>query len=484
MRALGNIWLDRSGRLTLQEQLVLHFKELIQGGTLHAGEAVPSSRELAEQLQISRNTVVYAYDRLTSEGYFAPVSRSGVFVSSSISFSRPAKGSKRPIVRRVLKFQEPAAAPRLLGSPCPFRPCQPDVTLFPLLIWNRLRGRALREQGRNFLHYQSSCVPGFPQLRELLASYLRDSRGVRCDWRQIVITSGSQQALYILANLLLRAGDHVYMEDPGYLEARFVWQNAGARIYPGPLDEQGLKLPPRNRSPFALIYTTPSRQFPTGISLSLARRLALIDYAAKMKTWIVEDDYDSELAYRAAPLPSLQSLDQGGRVIYVGTFSKLLFPSLRLGYVVVPEDLLEDFIRLKHLIDDHLPLIDQATLASFLESGAFYSHIRRCRKAYAERQELFLQFFHSADLPIEFPYTDGGMNLTGLLPAGANDAEWTRRLRSAGFDVPALSSFAVGRSRPGLVFGFTAFNPAAIRGALERMLPLLGQNPRRERTSA
>jgi GntR family transcriptional regulator/MocR family aminotransferase len=475
MRTLEGLWLDRSSRVTLQDQLARQIKELIQRGTVSPGEALPSTRELAAEMKVSRNTAVYAYDRLLSEGYLESFSRSGVFVSSSISLSKHSKWPTRsrgtPGRARLPVLSAP------LAPPSPFRPCQPDVGLFPLLMWNRLRGRVLRNEGRNILHYQAPCVPGLPALRQNVATYLRDNRGVHCEWRQVVITSGSQQALFILARLLLQPRDEVYVEDPGYIEARQAWHHAGARVVPGPVDDQGLRLPQRHAGKFALIYTTPSRQFPTGVSLSLARRLALIDFAGTTKSWIIEDDYDSELRYSAPPLPSLQSLDHCGRVIYVGTFSKLLFPSLRLGYVVVPESLLDGFIEIKHLIDDHLPLIDQATLALFLESGAFYSHIRRCRKAYAERQSLFMRLFESSDLPFVFEHTDGGMNLTGFLPDGTDDEAWSTRLRTAGFDVPSLSHYAVKNTRPGLVFGFTAFKPDVIQSAFDRMRGVLKNTP-------
>jgi GntR family transcriptional regulator / MocR family aminotransferase len=472
MRALGGVWLDRDSRFTLQDQLVRQIKEYVQQGRLKPGEAIPSSRELANELRLSRNTVVYAYDRLESEGYLEARSRSGVYISSSILLSQH---SKWPVEHDGAEPRKIRSAPvqKALGLPSPFRPCQPDVNLFPLAIWNRFRGRVLRHRGRGLLHYQASCICGIPELRETLASYLRDSRGVRCDWRQVVITSGSQQALFILAKLLVRPGDRVYVEDPGYVEARQAWQSAGAKIGYGMVDEQGLSLPQRASRQFSLVYMTPSRQFPTGVSMSLPRRLAWIDFAARTRTWIIEDDYDSELRYHAPPLPSLQSLDRNDRVIYVGTSSKLLFPSLRLGYVVVPESLLDAFERLKHLIDDHLPLIDQAALAEFLESGAFFSHIRRCRKAYAERQELFLDLFHRSDLPLDFRYTDGGMNLTGFLPADTDDAKWSSTLSTARFDVPPISHYSVRQRAPGLVFGFTAFAPGVIRSSFESMRRVL-----------
>lgn len=470
MRNVAGIWIDRSARPTLQDQLARQIRERIRSGQLTPGDTLPSTRDLATELKVSRNTAVYAYERLISEGFLTSAPRAGVFVTPSITMPRRTPRQK-PAETRA---ERSLAAQPSLSAPRPFRPCQPDVGLFPLVTWNRMRGRALRREGRNILHYQASCTAGLPALRENVATYLRDNRGVQCDSHQVVITSGSQQALFLLAMLLLRPRDQIYVEDPGYVEARLAFRNVGARIVPGTIDEEGLTLPAADRGKMSIIYTTPSRQFPTGVSLSLPRRLALIDLAASTRSWIIEDDYDSELRYGAAPLPSLQSLDRSGVVIYTGTFSKVLFPSLRLGYLVVPEALVDRFIELKHLNDDHLPLLDQATLALFLESGSFYAHIRRCRRDYAARQALFLDLFARSDLPLTFEHSDGGMNVVGFLPEGCDDAEWSHRLAEAGFDVPALSSYAIEKTRPGLVFGFTAFSAETLRGEFKRMRPILG----------
>jgi len=493
MRTLADLSIDRSSRLTLQDQLARQIRDLIQSGALAPGEALPSTRDLAAELEVSRNTAIYAYDRLVSEGYLESSPRSGIQVSSEVALARHAR---RASARRESALLAPSPEDHPpLRPPRPFRPCQPDIGLFPLLTWNRLRSRVLRREGRNILHYQADCIAGLPALRENVATYLRDHRGVRCDWRQVVITSGSQQALFLLSLQLLGSRDQAYVENPGYVEARLACLNAGARVIAGPIDDQGLVPPAPAAGRIAMIYTTPSRQFPTGVSLSLPRRLALIDFAGRTKCWIVEDDYDSELRYGARPLPSLQSLDHSGRVIYAGTFSKLLFPSLRLGYVVVPEPLLDRFVELKHLNDDHLPLLDQATLALFLESGAFYSHVRRCRREYAARQQLFLDLFARTDLPLALGNADGGMNVVAFLPAGCDDGAWSRQLAEAGFDVPALSHYAIGPDGaanaappPGLVFGFTAFPAEQLRGAFQRMLPVLrravAESPQRAATPA
>ncbi|HXG58385.1 MAG TPA: PLP-dependent aminotransferase family protein [Thermoanaerobaculia bacterium] len=474
MRNVTGLWLDRSARPTLQDQLARQIRDRIRSGELAPGDMLPSTRDLAAELNISRNTAVYAYERLISEGFLQSEPRAGVFVTPSIAMPRrlPRRQSPETRAERSLAEQPSISAPR------PFRPCQPDVGLFPLVTWNRMRGRALRREGRNILHYQASCVAGVPKLRENVATYLRDHRGVQCDPHQVVITAGSQQALFLLAMLLLKPRDHAWVEDPGYAEARMVFRNQGARIVPGRVDEQGLTLPPEEHRKLSVLYTTPSRQFPTGVSLSLQRRLGLIDFATSTRAWIIEDDYDSELRYGAPPLPSLQSLDRSGCVIYTGTFSKVLFPSLRLGYVVMPDALVDRFIEIKHLIDDHLPLVDQATLALFLESGAFYSHIRRCRREYAARHALFLELFAKSGLPLTFAKSDGGMNVVGFLPDGADDSEWSRRLREGGFDVPALSSYAIEKTRPGLVFGFTAFSAETLRAEFRRMRPILEQAAR------
>jgi GntR family transcriptional regulator/MocR family aminotransferase len=477
MRTLSGLLIDRTARPTLQDQVARQIRERIRSGALAPGEPLPSTRDLATELKVSRNTAVYAYERLISEGYLQSSPRAGVFVTPSITLPRHLQ---RPKAVEAQPRRSPSAQ-ATLSAPRPFRPCQPDVGLFPLLTWNRMRGRVLRREERSILHYQASCVAGLPSLRENVATYLRDHRGVQCDSHQVVITSGSQQALFLLAMLLLKTRDRVYVEDPGYVEARQAWKNAGARIVPGRVDEQGLTLPESSVGKISLIYTTPSRQFPTGVSLSLARRLALIDLAARNRIWIVEDDYDSELRYGAAPLPSLQSIDGSRQVIYTGTFSKLLFPSLRLGYVVVPEELVDRFVELKHLADDHLPLLDQATLALFLESGAFYSHIRRCRREYAARHALFLDLFRRSDLPLTFEPSDGGMNVVAFLPDGSDDAAWSRRLREDGFDVPPLSQYAIEPTRPGLVLGFTAFPMETLRSSFHRLRPILQSLAREKR---
>lgn len=470
MKTLGTIALRREESASLHGQLAAQLRSRIQQGELSAGERLPSSRELAAALQISRNTAIAAYDNLVTEGYLEARDRSGIFVGREAQAFRLTTHAVSP----------PKTPPRALHStplagfraPAPFRPSQPDVRLFPMHIWNRQRARLLR-RGTGILNYQSVFSSGFDHLRQIVAGYLRDSRGVRCDWREVAITAGSQQALFLLAHLLVERGDRVYMEDPGYLGARLALKQAGARIVPLPVDAQGICLPRSESRPVSLIYVTPSRQFPMGYCMSLGRRLELLQAAVRMRTWIVEDDYDSEFRYGSPPLPSLQHLDEHRRVIYVGTFSKILFPSLRIGYVVLPPKLVDKFNRLKHVSEDHGPLIDQATLATFMESGAFYTHLRRCRRVYAERRQLLLEGARRLGLPFSFPNADGGMNLAALMPAEWED-DWLReQFRTTGLDVLPLSRYAISHEVSGLLLGFTAFDSRAITRGLEKLATIL-----------
>ena len=465
------LFLDRKSGISLQVQLASELKRLVQTGQLLSGNPLPSTRELAAELKVSRNTVVHAYDRLIGEGYFESRERLGVFVSETAPDLRSA--ARQSATRTPMPVEKVVPTVPFSQGPKPFRPCQPDVNLFPLAMWNRLRAKVLRSTDRTLLHYHAESTLGFQRLRETLADYLRDSRGVVCEWWQIAITSGSQQALHLLANLLLEPGHTVYMENPGYVGAVRAFRSSRADIRFLPVDGNGMVFPPLTTTPVSIVYVTPSRQFPTGASLSLSRRLALVNGAiGGAGTWIIEDDYDSEFRYIAPPLPSMQSLDSGNRVIYVGTFSKLLFPSLRLGYAVLPRALVQPFHELKSTADDHGSLIDQATLAAFLDSGGFYSHVRRCRRNYAQRQEAFLEAIQKGNLPLDFRYRDGGMNLTGFLPPGTDDVALSARLRMAGLDVPALAHYSNAPTEPGLVFGFTAFSPAQIRKGVEKMLSL------------
>jgi len=467
-KSLLTVPLDASKSQTLQDQLALGLKKRIQSGALAAGEPLPSSRELATELGIARNTVIAAYDRLIGEGYLEARPRSGLFVVEGLC-TRPAPlagGAASKPVRSA------AIRPNRLAGEIPFRQGRPDVRLFPIESWARTHSRLLRTQGRSLLSYLPARMLGLPALQESLARYLRESRGVHCRAGQIAITSGSQQALYLLAHVLAGPGTRSLIEDPGYGLARRAFESTPTALVSVPIDLQGAVVP-ADLKPTAAVYLTPSRQFPTGVSMPVARRMQWIGFAARTKAWIIEDDYDSEFRYGHAPLPSLQSLDPNGRVIYVGTMSKILFPALRIGYAVLPEELIADFSAIREAVDDHGPVLDQLTLSEFITTGDFYRHVKRCRKAYAERQEAFLTAARSERLPLDFPHTDGGMNLTGLFTNGINDADASRALLEAGIDVPPLSRYASKAKPNGLMFGFSAHSPTVIRAGLRRVAEVL-----------
>jgi GntR family transcriptional regulator / MocR family aminotransferase len=461
-RALHWLNLDRSKASSLQEQLVVELRRKIQSGVLRPGESLPSTRELAQDLGVSRNTVIAAYDRLLGEGYLESQLRSGIYVSPDLA----VRHMKQATVKSPLQALTPVDQETVLRGPSPFRPSQPDVRLFPIALWNRIRNRELRVVGTGILNYQSRFALGLPTLRHALADYLNDNRGVRCDWKQIAITSGSQHALFLLAQLLLKKGDSVWMENPGYRGARFAFELAGAKLRLMEVDEQAC-VPPKDFGNAKLVYVTPSRQYPTGACMPAARRLAMLKVANSSNAYLIEDDYDSEFRYSRAPLPSLHSLDNQGGVIYLGSMSKVLYPSLRIGYIVLPHELVESFERLRLVVDDHGPLVDQATLAAFISSGAFYTHVRRCRKIYAERLATFLESMEKNCVPLDFPFTDGGMNQTGYFKDSTTNAvAAANQLRQQGLDIPAIQHFSIGRARSGLVFGFTAFEHSIIRSSL------------------
>lgn len=305
------------------------------------------------------------------------------------------------------------------GPPRAFRPDVLALDEFPVALWSRLVGRRWRAATVAQLDYADPA--GHGPLREAIASYLGAARGVRCAPAQVLITSGSQQGIDLAARALLNPGDPVWVEEPGYRGAKAALSAAGVSLHPVPVDDEGLRVDagaaacPRAR----MAYVTPSHQYPTGATMSLARRLALLDWARRAGAWIVEDDYDSEYRYAGRPLPALQGLDTSGRVVYVGTFSKVLFPALRLGYVVAPDALIDAFARMQALVNRQIPTLDQAVLADFILDGHFARHIRRMRQLYAARQAALVEAVRR-DLGdvIEVRSAEAGLHVVGWLPPG------------------------------------------------------------------
>lgn len=480
---LNMIRIDRRLRKSLQLQIYQQIRLSIISGTLRAGVRLPSTRDLTRLLGVSRNTIVYAFDRLVAEGYLEGRRGSGIYVAE-LQLTRPAQIAEthRPApglpIRsaRLTAFSEVSISPSYIGAKIrPFRPCQPAIDRFPLRNWNRARSHALRSPREVLSEVDAG---GLPRLRRTLATYLRDSRGLHCEAEQIVITAGTQEALSLISKLLVERGDRVWIEDPGYLGARAAFSQTEAKLIPISVDEEGITIPTLKQKP-RLIYTTPSRQFPRGVTMSLSRRLALLEFARNSGAWIIEDDYDSEFRYVGRPAPSLQGLDSHGCVIYLGSFSKVLFPSLRLGYVVLPRHLVDRFRKLKEIGSGSVSAIDQATATVFIEEGFFATHVRRMRRLYRERRDSFL---HEAQKylsgVIGFSPIDAGMDAFGSLRSGESDADFSNRFRAAGVDTPPLSVYSLRPCEPGLIFGFTAFSPAQIRSAMQSLSSLFHEQKR------
>ncbi|MCA1826622.1 MAG: PLP-dependent aminotransferase family protein [Myxococcales bacterium] len=447
---------DRRSRQPLYRQIYERVRSRVLRGELRPGELVPSTRELSRELGVSRIPVLNAYEQLLAEGYFESRAGAGTWVSSSLAGGRPATPKPRG-ERRVSKhaaalppYQRPVWAENL----GPFQVGQPDLHRFPIRTWARLVARYTRNMRVRALQYGDAL--GLPELREAIAAYARRSRGVRCEAGQVVILSGSQQALDLATRVLLDDGDAAWVEEPGYWLVHHVLKAAGCRASPVPVDAQGLdvaageELCRRARAAFV----APSHQYPLGVTMSAARRMQLLAWAQRAGAWIVEDDYDSEYRYDSMPIASLQGMDANGRVIYAGTFSKVMFPSLRLGYLIVPSDLVERFAAMRRAIDLCPPNLTQAVMAEFIAEGHFARHIRRMRPVYASRRRVLVEavereFGGSAQLVGD----EAGMHVALLLEC--DDVRLAAAAGRRGIQVSPLSASYTGPpARRGFVLGF------------------------------
>lgn len=476
--------LDRGSSLPLHRQLYQGLRGAVLRGRLGAGARLPSTRDLARELGVSRNTVVNAFEQLLAEGYLSGRVGSGTYVSGAVgriggrSHTVPAGGKPRLSKRgtdqlsaRVLELTANApAAPFIVGVPA--------LDRFAYKTWGRLLAQRWRERAPALLSYADPA--GYRPLREAVANYLRLVRAVQCEPDQVILVSGSQQGLAVSARLLLDPGDAVWFEEPGYLGARAAFAAAGGRLVPVPVDEEGMDVARGERlcRRARLAYVTPSHQYPLGVTMSLERRLRLLEWAERSGAWILEDDYDSEFRYRDWPLASLQGLDRSDRVIYLGTFSKVLFPSLRLGYLVVPRRLARSFAIGRALTDRQSPMLEQAVLADFIAQGHFARHIRSMRSLYAERQAALVRAAgEELEGRLEVRPADTGMHLVGWLPRGANDIEASRAAASRGVFASPLSRYYLSRSphRPGLLLGYAAVSRVAMRRGVRELALALGR---------
>jgi GntR family transcriptional regulator/MocR family aminotransferase len=476
--------LDRAAAKPLYRQLYEGFREAILAGRLGAGQRLPSTRGLAGELQISRLPVLTAFEQLLAEGYFESRAGAGTFVARSLANPRRTAGrtsssgqETRPGPRTV------AANPGLplgrrepwLGGLGAFRVSQIAVDQFPLQVWSGLVARHGRNPRASQMLYGDPM--GDRRFRETLAAYLGTSRGVRCTPEQILVTSGSQQALAIAARILLDPGDEVWMEEPGYQGARDALAIAGARLVPVPVDEEGLDVAAGvDRGPRArAAYVTPSHQYPLGATLTASRRLQLLDWAQRSGAWILEDDYDSEYRYESQPIAALQGLDRDSRVVYIGTFSKVLFPALRVGYLVVPADLVERFAALRAAIDDFPSTLYQAVLTDFLAEGHFARHLRRMRQIYRERRGVLVEALRSElGAQVQVLGEGAGMHLAAVLGEGSQDRRLAERAAQEGLWAMPLSACHLGQpSRAGLVLGYGGTGVPEILDGVRRLGRLL-----------
>ena len=388
-----------SGDGSLYRQLYGSLRETIVDGEYHAGEKLPSSRELALSLQLSRNIVVSCYEQLNAEGYIVTRSGAGSFVAKKVS--NKTKKSSRKTNQKPLLSQSAQKSLAHWKNYVSSRTTEdkPEINFQygPVAINEPLLSdiNRIARRCRGILDSNYQDPAGLKRLRESIARYAQQNRGCRCQTDNIVITNGSQQALDLIARLLLQENDQILIEEPSYRGAAQAFSNAGADLIRCDVDEQGLNPDTFaqlsiNNSKIRLIYTTPSHQFPTGAVLSLPRRLRLLEWANSHNAFIIEDDYDSEFRYQGAPIESIQGLDQSGQTIYIGTFSKILSPVLRLGYVILPDSLLEPFLALKWCSDRHSPLLTQHILADFIDSPLFAKHLKRMRKVYGKRRDTLI----------------------------------------------------------------------------------------------
>jgi GntR family transcriptional regulator / MocR family aminotransferase len=476
------ITLETSG-IPLHRALYDALRAAILDGRLEAGARLPATRDLARQLGIARGTVVAVFEQCVAEGYLATRVGAGTFVATELPdawFRAQRAPAVAPRVPRSTPHFSSWARSLDAGSPFsttagraarPFRAHIPALDVFPREEWGRLVARHGRQASASLL---ADCdVRGHRPLRAALLDHLRVARGVVASIDQIVITPSTQQALDLTARLVLDPGDRAWLEDPGYPGTRAVLEAAGAAIAPIPVDDRGLDVAQGiARAPDArLAYVTPAHQAPLGVTLSLDRRLTLLDWAAGRGAWIFEDDYDSEFRYEGRPLPALQGLDRAGVVVHAGSFSKTLFPALRLAYVVVPDALLDRFLTAKSIVDRYTPPFAQAVLAEFIAEGHFGRHLRRMRALYAERRAALLGAL-DAELGdhLEVIGASAGLELCAWLPGGVDDRSAVRALADAAIEAAALSPQALGPlARGGLQLGFAAFSPARLRKSVAAM---------------
>lgn len=476
----------------LYQQLFAHLQAAILAGRLPGGLKLPSTRALADELRVARNTIITAYDQLLAEGYIESVEGSGTFVAHVLpealltTAKPPTQPPRKPLPaetappqisqRTQAQMTAPQVVPRLPfavnGRLRPFSLGLSALHAFPYALWSRLVTRQVRRLSIDTLTYQEPA--GYWPLRKAIAAHATVSRSVRCTPEQIIIVAGAQGALDLAARVLIDDGAPVWMEDPGYVGARGALLGAGAQIVPVPIDHEGLMVDSgRERAPKArLAYITPSHQFPLGVTMSLARRLALLQWAQRADAYLLEDDYDSEFRFAGRPLATLQGLDEAGRVIYIGTFSKILAPAFRIGYLILPPPLVKPFLAARQLIDFHMPLLEQAVLADFIAEGHLARHLRRLRTLFAARRAALLAALRP--LPLAIHAAPVGSHCVGWLPTGVDGPQLAQQAAANDLNLWLVSTYCMEPlARDGLLLGYGDHDEAEIQGAVGKLAQLL-----------
>jgi len=479
------IALDRESPKPLHAQIYDGYRLAIIEGNLRAGQRVPSTRMLATELGVSRFPVLTAYSQLLAEGYFESQVGSGTVISGSLPdrfmksdtiCSRVSRTvpSLRPLARRASTLFTPFK-PAMVQGLGAFNVGEVAFDQFPLQVWSNLVSRHCRDLQPRSLHYGE--LMGLPVLREEIANYLRTARSVRCEADQIMIVSGSQQALDITGRVLVDPENAVWVEEPGYRLARDVYSRAGCRLIPVPVDSEGMDVGAgiQRCSKARVAIVTPSHQFPLGFTMSARRRFQLLHWAQSTGAWIIEDDYDSEYRYDSSPIASLQGLDGNARVIYIGTFSKVLFPSLRVGYIVIPRYLVDHFSAVRRFMDNGPPPFFQAVIADFIRDGHFARHLRRMRTLYHKRRTVLVESIdRELGSIVKVLGSEAGMHLTATLQNNINDIEIARRAASQNLWLwPLSTSYLESAASNGFILGFANTAEKDIPPAVQKLRNLL-----------
>ena len=485
------IYLDSTSTTPLYQQLTEKIRGAVLTGRLKPNQKLPSSRSLAKSLTVSRSTVTQSYEQLESEGYLKTRLGSGTYVCDRIPDEWLTSQPIEPVTNKIITHPLSEFAQNLtsIGSlevsepdyEISFRYGNPAIAYFPIQQWRKLLARHCQNSA-DLLDYAPDAA-GYMPLRIEIANYLGRSRAVRCTPEQVIIVNGSQQALDLITDLVLNAGDWIAMEEPGYLGARYCFKSKLANVQPIAVNSEGLdvKALSKYRQKFKFVYVTPSHQFPTGVTMSLSQRIALLQWAEKTNTLIIEDDYDSEYRYQSQPIPALQGMDRAGSVIYIGTFSKTMFPSLRIGYLVVPSNWIPIVTKAKWLCDRFCPILEQYALTDWIASGHFEKHIRRMRQLYDLRRQTSIAALkkHFGDR-VTILGANAGIHLMAKIATDILDEVAIQKAAAVGIGLSSAREYYLQPRHQGeFIFGYGQLTEAQIEQGIYKLSQVLTLTPKR-----